>query len=181
MAEFAYNNAPIATTGTSPFFANKGYHPNLTVHLERDLASSHAKNLVVNLDKLHQELKATIAEAQKHYQIPADAKQMVLPAFTIGQQAFVKAKFFCTTHPSKKLSDKFLGPFKILAQHGSHSYTLWLPDSICSVHPIFHVSLLEPAMPNEIPNQVNSMPPPIEVQGELEYEIAEVLDSKINQ
>ena len=79
---------------------------------------------MVNLDKLHQELKVTIAEAQKCYQLPADAKHMVLPAFTIGQQAFVKAKFFRTTQPSKKLSDKFLGPFKILAQHGSHSYTL---------------------------------------------------------
>ena len=115
---------------------------------------------MVNLDELHQELKATIAEAQKHYQIPADAKQMVPPAFTIGQQAFVKAKFFHTTRPSKKLSDKFLGPFEILAQHGSHSYTLQLPDSIHGVHPIFHVSMLEPAMPNEIPNWVNSLPPP---------------------
>ena len=181
LAEFAYNNAPSATTSTSPFFANKGYHPNLTIHPERDLASSHTKNLVVNLDELHQELKVTIAEAQKHYHIPADAKQMVPPAFTIGQQAFVKAKFFRTTQPSKKLSDKFLGPFEILAQHGSHSYTLQLPDSICGVHPVFHVSMLEPAMPNKIPNWVNSPPPPIEVQGELEYEIAEVLDSKIDR
>jgi len=27
LAEFAYNHAPSATTGLSPFFANKGYHP----------------------------------------------------------------------------------------------------------------------------------------------------------
>jgi len=27
LAEFAYNNAPSATTKESPFFANKGYHP----------------------------------------------------------------------------------------------------------------------------------------------------------
>ena len=64
LAEFAYNNTPSSTTGISPFFANKGYHPNLTVHPECDLASSHAKDLVVDLDELHQELKATIAEAQ---------------------------------------------------------------------------------------------------------------------
>jgi len=31
LAEFAYNNAPSATTGVSPFFANKGYHPNLII------------------------------------------------------------------------------------------------------------------------------------------------------
>ena len=42
LAEFAYNNAPSATTGISPFLVNKGYHPNLTVHPEWDLASSRA-------------------------------------------------------------------------------------------------------------------------------------------
>ena len=41
--------------------------------------------------------------------------------------------------------------------------------------------MLEPAMPNEIPNQTVSPPPPIQVQGELEYEIAEVLDSKLDR
>ena len=45
LAEFAYNNAPSATTGISPFFANKGYHPNLTVHPEWDLASSRARTV----------------------------------------------------------------------------------------------------------------------------------------
>ena len=32
LAEFAYNNAPNATTGVTPFFTNKGYHPNLSIH-----------------------------------------------------------------------------------------------------------------------------------------------------
>ena len=34
IVEFAYNNAPNATTSLSPFYANKGYHPNLSVHPE---------------------------------------------------------------------------------------------------------------------------------------------------
>ena len=57
LAEFAYNNAPNATTGVSPFFANKGYHPNLTIHPERDLTSSRAREFTVDLDELHSELK----------------------------------------------------------------------------------------------------------------------------
>ena len=97
LAEFAYNNTPNATIGISLFFANKGYHPNLTVHPEHDLASAHAKDFIVNLDELHQELKTTIAKAQRRYQGPIDAKRMPAPDFTIGQQAFIKAKFFCTT------------------------------------------------------------------------------------
>ena len=111
LAEFTYNNSPHATTGISPFFANKGYHPNLTIHPERDLASSRVKDLVVNLDKLHQELKATIAEAQLRYQGPTDAKRTPTPNFIVGEQAFVKAKYFRTTRPSHKLAEKFLGPF----------------------------------------------------------------------
>ena len=181
LAEFAYNNTPSATTGISPFFANKGYHPNLTVHPERDLASSRAKDLIVDLDELHQELKKTIAEAQLRYQGPADAKRAPAPDFVVGQQAFVKAKFFRTTRPSHKLSDKYLGPFEILAKAGSHSYTLRLPDTFRGVHPVFHVSMLEPHTPNEIPNRVQSPPPPVDVQGDLEYEIAEVVDSKIDK
>ena len=34
LAEFTYNNTPSATTRISPFFTNKGYHLNLTVHPE---------------------------------------------------------------------------------------------------------------------------------------------------
>src|ERR1700734_1848507 len=162
LAEFAYNNTPSATTGISLFFANKGYHPNLTVHPEPDLTSSHAKDLVVNLDEPHQELKSAIAEAQLRYQGPADAKRMQPPDFKVGEQAFVKAKFFQTTRPFHKLSEKFLGPFEILAKAGSHSFTLRLPDTIRGVHPVFHVSMLEPAIPNEIPNRVQSPPPPVE-------------------
>ena len=40
LVEFAYNNTPSTTTGVSPFFTNKGYHPNITVHPKRDIASS---------------------------------------------------------------------------------------------------------------------------------------------
>jgi len=44
LAEFAYNNAPSATTGVTPFFANKGYHLNISVYPKRDLASARAPN-----------------------------------------------------------------------------------------------------------------------------------------
>jgi hypothetical protein len=45
LAEFAYNNAPSATTGVSPFFTNKGYHPNLSV-LQRSLDLSLSPDII---------------------------------------------------------------------------------------------------------------------------------------
>jgi Chromo (CHRromatin Organisation MOdifier) domain/Integrase core domain len=181
LAEFSYNNAPSATTGISPFFANKGYHPSISVHPERDLTSARARELAVDLDELHTELRKQIAEAQKRYQHYADLKRTPAPDFEIGSQAYVKAQFFRTTRPSKKLSEKNLGPFEVIARVGSHSYTLRLPDSMRAIHPVFHVSQLEPATPNSIPNRVQPPPPPVTIDREQEFEISEILDSKIDK
>ena len=64
LTEFAYNNAPSATTGVSLFFANKGYHQNITVHPEHDIASSQACDFAVDLNELQSTLKAEISIAQ---------------------------------------------------------------------------------------------------------------------
>src|SRR5882672_12099385 len=84
------------------------------------------------------------------------------------------------TQPPKKLSDKFLGLYEILARPSTHSINLRLPDSLCAVHPVFHVSMLEPATPNLIPNRVQPPPPPITVDDEPKFEISEILDTKID-
>jgi len=180
LAEFAYNNAPSATTGVSPFFANKGYHPNISVYPERDMTSARARDYAVDLESLHQYLREEMANAQLRYQGPADAKRTPAPDFKVGDQVYVKAKYFRSTRPSKKLSEKNLGPYNIIAQVGSLSFTLCLPDSMRAVHPVFHVSQLEPAIPNTILDRIQPPPPLVEVDGELEFEISEILDSKVD-
>ena len=41
--------------------------------------------------------------------------------------------------------------------------------------------MLEPATPNTIPLRTQPPPPPVEIDGEEEYEISEILDSKIDR
>jgi hypothetical protein len=93
-----------------------------------------------------------LAEAQEHYQGPANRRCSPTPDFQVGQQVFVRAEFIRMTRPSKRLAEKYLGPFNIIACPGTHSFTLRLPERFCSIHPVFHISQLEPAIPNEIPN-----------------------------
>ena len=45
LVEFAYNNAPNTTMGLTPFYANKGYHPSITVHPKHDIASTGPETL----------------------------------------------------------------------------------------------------------------------------------------
>ena len=62
--EFADNNAPSATTSVSPFFTNKRYYLNITVHPKHNIASSQAHNFAIDLDELQSTLKAEIFMAQ---------------------------------------------------------------------------------------------------------------------
>jgi len=181
LTEFTYNNTPSATTGVSLFFANKGYHPNLAVHPEHDLSSARAREYAVDLESLHEYLCEEMAAAQKKYQGPADARRSPVPDFKVSDQVFIKAKYFRSTRPSKKLSEKNLGPYPIIAQVSTLSFTIRLPDSMHAVHPVFHVSQLKPATPNTIPNQSQPPPPPIKVDSEPEFEITEILDSKFDR
>jgi len=92
--KFAYNNAPSATTGVSPFFTNKGYYPNITVHPKRDIAFSQACDFAIDLNELQNTLKAKISMAQQRYQKSTDVQYSPVPDFKVDDKVFVKTQFF---------------------------------------------------------------------------------------
>ena len=94
LAEFSYNNALSATTRVSLFFANKGYHPAITIHPEYELVSSRAHKFVTDLSELHEELRKAILLSQEQYQVSADKNHIPPPEFKVGDRVFVKAQFF---------------------------------------------------------------------------------------
>ena len=102
-------------------------------------------------------------------------------SFEVGEEAWLDAKNVNLKTKSNKLTERHLGPFKVVEKVGSLSYKLQLPDYLRRIHPVFHVSQLEPATENPIPNRYQPPPPPIKIDEEVEYEVAEVLDSKIDR
>jgi len=118
--------------------------------------------------------------AQQHYQKSTDARHSPAPNFKVGDKVFVKAKFFQTTQPSKKLSEKYLGPYKIIAQPGTLLFTLHLPESMHSVHPVFHISMFEPTTSNTFSKRIQPAPAPVIINREPEYEISWIVNSKID-
>lgn len=116
IAEFAYNNAPNASTGVSPFFANKGYNPSLTVHPEYDLASERACNFVVNLNDLHSFLREQITFTQACFTESADKRRIPAPDFPISTlipNIFIQQgphqNFLKSTWALSKLSPSLVG------------------------------------------------------------------------
>jgi len=49
-----------------------------------------------------------------------------------------------------------------------------------AIHNTFHISLLEPYQDNRFPSQIKEPPPPIGIEGGDEFELDEIIDSRLH-
>ncbi|MBW0512598.1 hypothetical protein O181_052313 [Austropuccinia psidii MF-1] len=179
LAEFAYNNAENSSTKQSPFFTIYGRNPSFdSIHISQD---SPAGKLSTKLQSVQQVVKEELESAIRRFKKYADRNRAIPPDFQPGDKVWLASKNIKTTRPTKKLSERWLGPFEVLKKIGSHAYHLKLPQQWKTVHPVFHVSLLEPVKHSTIPNCHQLPPPPVLVEEQEEWEVAQVLDSKLKR
>ena len=86
-----------------------------------------------------------------------------------------------TKRACEKLSEKRLGPFRIVRVINDVAFQLDLPAN-SQLHPVFHTSFLAPYTPNDIPNRRQPPPPPysLDDDGEELYEVDHIVDARRN-
>ncbi|XP_044717342.1 reverse transcriptase (RNA-dependent DNA polymerase) domain-containing protein [Hirsutella rhossiliensis] len=77
----------------------------------------------------------------------------------------------------RRPTDFAIGPFVILEERG-HSYALQLPESY-KMKNLFHADRLRKAADNPLPQQIQTPPPPEEINGEPEWEVDQVQQSRV--
>jgi hypothetical protein len=98
-----------------------------------------------------------------------------------GDQVYIEATNIKMNHPSKKLDNKRLGPFKVLEKTKESSYRIDLPASWKGKRPIFNEAYLMPYnLPKYCRQQKPPPPPPIQLDdGKQAWNVQEILDSKV--
>lgn len=179
LAEFAFNNTPSASTNHSPFYANYGRHPTTPLMLGSTrvpAATNHMETMLKVQDDIKKNIKSA-AERQARY---ADQHRQDL-SLEIGSQVLLNAEHLKTTRPSQKLSHKRVGPFTILKKIGNVAYKLDLPPTWSGLHPVFHVSMLEPwtdPLSGTKEPRDEQPPPPDLIDHAEEWEVEQILDHR---
>jgi len=182
-AEYAHNTAVSEATKISPFYANYGYQPEtqwVGVKEEEEWTNPASELLLSRWKGIWEDLRANIKKAQEKYAKYYDRKVMDPPGFRVGDLVMIDARNMKTKRPSKKLDHKKIGPVKILKKIGTRAFRVELPPSI-QVHNVFHVSMLEPYRTSRYSNRHRPPPPPEEVEGQENWEVELVADSRRNK
>jgi len=128
---------------------------------------------------LHESLRDEMVAPQLRPKEYYDLHRKPDPNLQSGDMMWLVPRNIKTTRPSKKLDYMKIQPFKIMAKIGTSAYKLALPLSM-AIHNTFHISLLEPYQNHQFPSQIKKPPPPIQIEGEDEYELDEIIDARLH-
>jgi hypothetical protein len=184
LAEFAANNQASETTGVSPVFGMYGLDPrsqfDLSPATANDPDDQRARATATTLAEIHDHLRTEMHRAQLRHQESADANSLPAPRYQVGDMVWIDGRNWKTRRPAYKLDNKRHGPFRIRDIISLHALRLDLPPEV-RVHKVVPTVLLERATNDPYPGQRIPPPPPVEVDGEEEWEVEQILDSRIHR
>jgi len=131
------------------------------------------------IESATEEAKSTIRKAQENMTRYYNRRRSPAPVFKPGDRVYLDTSDIRMTRPSTNLSHRRLGPFEIKRQVGPLAYRLKLPHGLRQLYPVFNMVKLSIA-PNDpiLGRKPQAPPPPIVIDGEPEWEVEEVLDSR---
>jgi hypothetical protein len=182
LAEFSYNDKIQVSTGYSPFYLNYGQHPRKSTEPQRETETEAADVFGKRMKKIREEATAALKKAASDMKKYYDKGRQDAPQYQVGDKVYLEGLNITTDRPSKRLEDRRYGPFRIVAKVGERAYKLHLPPTWRNIHPVFNTVLLRPAKtPTSSIQQKPAPPPPVMTPKGVEYEVEEVLDSRMRR
>ncbi|MBW0536737.1 hypothetical protein O181_076452 [Austropuccinia psidii MF-1] len=139
LAEFSCNNFDHSSTKQLPFFTVYGRDPKFySAHITQDNPSGKGSTKVQSVQQnVNREIEAAINQFKRY----ADKSRASPPDFTPGDMVWISPKNTKSTRTTKKLSERWLGPFPILKKVSTHAYHLNRnPSTQSSIFPSWNQS-----------------------------------------
>ena len=141
-AEFAYNNKIYTAIKILPFKANYGQDPRMGFEGRRKRKYEAVGKFVQRMKKIQEEAKVVLEKAQEEMKKFANRRQRKGEEYKVGDLVLLSTKdlkWQMKERRLEKLTEHFVGPYKVKEIVSSNMIELELPKSI-KIHPVVNVS-----------------------------------------
>ena len=169
LAEFSYNNSYQESIQMSPFEALYGRRCRTPANwIESGERRLYGVDFVDEAAKQVQIIQKHILAAQSRQKSYVDTRRRPLE-FKVNDYVYLKVSPMRNVKRfgmKRKLSPRFVGPYRILEKKGVVAYKLELPEHMSSIFPVFHVSQLKKCL--RVPEE-EVQPRNIQLRSDLTY------------
>ncbi|RXN17980.1 Retrotransposable element Tf2 type 1 [Labeo rohita] len=131
-----------SATNLSPFDVCYGYQPPVFEHQEPEVDVPSAQQLVRRCRRLWNHARTAIQKANQRYTTQHRRRHPPGRLFHVGDRVYLSTRNINLKTDSKKLTPRFIGPYKITHRLNPVTFRLQLPASL-RIHPVFHQSQLK--------------------------------------
>ncbi len=180
MMDYAQLTLLHSSIGMSPFEARNGFKARTSFNWT--IPKSTAQEPVLTSDQACQRVRLIqeswklardmMARSQARMVKSANAYRQEVD-FDVEDYVWLNTKYWNTARPSLKLDNNNSGPFKIIAKKGN-SFQLKLPASM-KINPVISPDKLRKSAGDPLLGQVNKPEDPVEIVGDIEYKVKEIL------
>jgi len=164
LAEFAVNNKTHTATKVSPFIANYGRELRIGGDIRRKGKVESATEFVQRMKKVHEEAEAALRKTQEEMKRYVDRGRKEMEKWKKGDRVLLSTKdLVFKERTSKKLMERYVGPYAIEEVVSSNAVKLKLP-SLMRIYLVVNVSQIV-RYKEQVKGQKKEEGKPIEVEG----------------
>ena len=177
MAEFAINNKVHMATKISPFMANYGKEFRMGGDIRKKGKVESATEFMERMKKVHEEVKVALRKTQEEMKRYADRERKETEEWRKGDQVLLSTKdLVFKERLSKKLMERYVGPYAIEKIVSSNAVKLQLPSSM-RIHLVVNVSQIV-RYKEQVKGQKVEEGKPVVIEGVEEWEVEKILNKK---
>jgi len=178
-AEFAYNNKVHTVTKTSLFKANYSQDPKMGFEGRRKGKYEVVVKFVERMRKIQEKAKAALGKVQEKIKKFVNRKRREKEEYRVGDLVLLSIKdlkWQMKGRRLEKLTEHFVGPYKVKGIVLSNTIEVELPKSI-KIHPVVNISRVQLYKP-QVEGQKKILPKLVIIEGEEEFEVEKILNKR---
>jgi len=169
IAEFVYNNKAHSSKKMLPFKANYRQNPRMGFEGRKKGKYKGAEKFVEKIKKIQEEVKAVLGKAQEDIRKYTNRKRSDVDEYRVGDLVMLSTKdlkYQIVGRRTEKLTERFVGPYKVKKIISSNAIKLELPSTV-KIYPVVNVSRIRRYV-EQVKGQKKEQPTLVIIEGEEE-------------